>query len=393
VKLRQLHAGSATDFLLLREDLAPKHMEGMQALEKMVKSQGVDPTKFLVDVRRVLDPDAVRETGARESAEEWVKRAEVGAIRRGRLFGVPVEVEKLGSLEKEPEVERLSAESRFYGIKHKVTILEAVIAESLLNEDWAALGRAVWNNLRDMILDIEKGDEKKFIVRDLDEFPQLAALQRYAKRAKGFIYDDERFWHEVGRAMRSAGLEQGLSRDKIPGAEEVRERLMDTYERLEQANESIDKSEHMLLAECVIVEASISDLLIQMGVKPEMAAELMKRHNVSDQPSLFGPDAKPKITRERPRMMPDEDESDIGDAGEMTRLVAKVRNISPKELEGKGQIAQYENREFAYAVIKLAAFELRKAVRKYLTASPEEEAAGEEVIDAEPAERIPLPGL
>lgn len=343
MKLRQLHAGSATDFILLREELSPKQQEGLSYVQMMVARQGKDPTQFVSDVRKLLDPDSSRRAGARESVQKWLQGADPKDFRDGRFFGRKV----------------------------RVTVLEAIVRDTMLTESrFRQIGAKILSTLADMIKN--EGDDSEAVERDLGEFPQLAILQRYAKRAKSYIFDDEKFWSEVERAMASAAAYHQM---ESPSAAMVRRQLKDTYEHVantapeekEEGKEPVVAAESRkrgsIFTEMVVMEmGSISGVLGKLGIKPEVVADLMQRHEVEDtQYDIERLRSAGKTVQELPGRAAKAVKGAV--KGAMTKAVSAVKDISGDVREA--------NREFANEVIKQAAFLLR-VKREETEQGPEE---------------------
>jgi hypothetical protein len=321
VKLSQIHNATIIENVIL-EALTERQKLGLSILKKMCK----DEEGFINDIVKELDPDRAAEdehrAGKRQELARWIQTAEEGEVRKGTAFGRPVKVKALG--------EPIST----MGNQVKTTVGESVIRGMIAEGRFKKIGASLIKYLANMVSANDDNDESQLVAQVLDEYPELTAIRRYARKAEGDISEDEDFWAVVQRALQSSA---SFGNFPAPDLEDLKDVMQRTYEMAESVTGG-----RGLLAECVIVETTVSRIMRKIGVPVDLIPRLMDKHGIEDR------------------------EFDISDVSDTRRQEAEM-------------VPQH-NKDYADEVIKMAGILLKQAEKQANNAAEEEfEPVGEEM--------------
>lgn len=303
MKLSKIHNSTILENVIV-EALSDRQKLGLQILKKMCG----DDTDFINDVVKELDPErAATEEHKEEKRQElarWIQTAEKGEVRKGTAFGRPVKVKALGT--------PIAVMGESVRTPVGIFVIRGMMAEGRFKK----IGANLIKYLAKMIGANDDDDESQLVAQALDEYPELVAIKRYAKRADEGIAQDDGFWNVVQRALKSAASYHG-----IPAPD-----LLDLKDIMQQSYDIVESFDRGLLTEHVIVETTISKLMRRIGVPVDRIGELLDRHDIEDI---------------------DFDVSDVRDSKE------REKEMLPKQ-----------NMDFADETIKMSAILLRTAQKK-----------------------------
>lgn len=233
MKLRELNLASPIDIF---EGLDYKQRERLARIEMLIAKQGKDPEPIMNRIRGMIDPEFAKSKGRAATLKSWVAAAKPGEKKQGKLHDRKVEI----------------------------TVLEAALHDCITEGIFGDIGKIISRKLSSILRDEPKEDENVKSV--LDNYPPLAALQRYAAQAKDHIKDDPRFWELVEKVAPGHG-------------DEIKKWVSATYRR--RVAESKDGKMPGLFTKC-ITEAKISDEMRALGMADEEIASLLGQHEVQD---------------------------------------------------------------------------------------------------------------
>ena len=314
MKLHNLHLTQTKDFLL-HEELSPDQEEKLSYVQMMLARQGKDPDIIVRRIRGLVDPKFAKKEGAKTTLKNWLKDAKSGDAKDGLT----------------------------YGRKIRITVLESVVRELVIEGFLKDIGSLVVQKLRGMIGGERK--EHELLTKSLDTYPELAAIIRYAKRSTEPIYDDPKFWELVDK----------MSNGKSNVIKRVAHSV---YERLSSESTSNGLN---ILTECVIEEAKISSVLSSLGLDSGMIDGLMRQYAIRDEDyDLSRIKSAYQATKEFPGKMADKASELANKAMEIPGKMASKAMEYPgklvskaKEAAASGNVTE-ENIDFAEEVIKVA---------------------------------------
>ena len=241
MKLSNLHSSSP---YAITEALDPSKEEKLAYIQMMVARQGKNPDEIMSKLRGMMDPEFAKKEGYKKSLSRWVQSANPKDEKEGMAFNRRV----------------------------RVTVIEAAVREMIIEGYFRGIGTMIVNKLRGIL---DKGrDESKYVTKFIDEYSSLAAIQRYARRSKTPIYNDERFWQLVDEVTHGKG-------DKIKAMMKHQfERDSSMEEKQEGLTEGVLRDP---FSEITIVESKISKVMSSLGIDPEAIKNIMAQYDIRDE--------------------------------------------------------------------------------------------------------------
>lgn len=330
MKLDTLHLATTKD---IREELDPSAHEKLAFLQMMVAKQNKDPEPIIKRIRGMLDPEFAQKEGRKATFERWLKGAAKDETKVGRT----------------------------HGRKVRITVLESTVRE-LINEGFFAdVGSAIMRKLKSVIND--EPTEHQMVTKALDEYPQLAWIARYSRKATRPLYTDPDFWAKLNDT--TGGL-----------ADKIKTLVDATHKKVAEAREATKQENLNLLSECVIEEAKISDVMADLGLEPEAVQSLMGDYDVRDE------DYDIARLKEAWRAAGGKVSKAIEALKEAPKTVKKRLARAPRTAAEFEKIRQ-SNEDFADAIILSAAFMLKTSKHDVSTPEKAKEAVEETAEELE----------
>lgn len=315
MKLSTLHKATARALLEGFDSNAVQ--ENLKLLERMITSQGKDPEAVLRRVKGSINPKLLGDGGGSGMKAIYSERVKnfVSSAQAGQF------------------VDGIS-----HGRKVRLTVLEYILREGY----WSNIGRAILGKLRQ---DIEMGgdDEHELTAKAIDEFPVLAWILRYARRAEADLMQDETFWQKLDQTTGGLGKKVREMADAvIPMMREMRE-----------SNPSAN-----LLSEMLVIERKLSDVMVGAGLDQMTAKQIMGEFGLRDDEFTEPANAGPATEEPAPaEAAPGGAPTGAPAAGAAPTPAATQKPMSSAEY----QRLQHDNWKIANSIAVIAAYSMKAA--------------------------------
>lgn len=349
MKLSTLHKATARALLEGFDSTAVQ--QNLSLLQRMITSQGKDPEAVLRRIKGSINPKILGDAGGgmkaiySERVKNFVSSAQAGQF----VDGVS------------------------HGRKVRLTVLEYILREGY----WSSIGRAILGKLRQ---DIEMGgdDEHELTAKAIDEFPVLAWILRYARRAEADLMQDETFWQKLDQTTGGLGQKVREMADAvIPMMREMREKNPNAG----------------LLSEMLVIERKLSDVMVGAGLDQMTAKQIMGEFGLRDdeftEPANAGAAAAP--AEASAETAPVEAAPGGAPTGASAAGAAQAPAAQKPMSSAEYQRLQHDNWKIANSIAVIAAYTMKAA--KGSGAAPGAEAGAEAGAPEEsPADATPPTG-